>query len=199
MIEYLEQTSAKKIPVITGKNIRLVPFFDILDMDRFIELHRKDKKGYMCRFCLKNLDEETAEQYITTLIDGGDLYIWNVEAIGYENKRVGFIYLTSVSDNHSASINGIMDKKIVKEIFSKGRKESLTFADEATKLLMKSCFNAGFERIEGDCVEDDREAIALHKRIGFKQEGLLRKAVNVSGEFKNLVIVSMLKDEFKEE
>lgn len=199
MIEYIEQTSSKKLPVIIGKNVRLIPFFDILDMERFVYLHRKDRRGYMCRFCLNNLDEEKSEEYISTLIDGGDLYIWNVESIHHENKRVGFIYLTSVSEGHSVSINGIMDNKIIRDILSKGRKEHLNFSEEAIKLLMKKCFDSGFERIEGDCIEDDREAIALHKRIGFIREGLLRKAVNVNGEFKNLIIASMLKDDFKED
>lgn len=195
MIEYLEQTSAKKIPVIRGKNVILVPFFDVLDMDKFIELHQKDKKGYMCRFCLKDLNEDNAIEYIQGLIDAGDLYIWNVCPINDQKKRAGFIYLTSVQEGHSVSINGIMDRKAVKEIIAGGRKEVLTFADDATNALVLECFNNGFVRVEGDAVSDDREAIALHKRCGFKQEGLLRKAVKIGDEFKDLIIVSIIKEE----
>lgn len=194
--EYIEQTSAKKLPVIFGEKTVLVPFFDILDMDAFIDLHIKDRRGYMCRFCLKNLNKEQAEAYVKDLVDSGNIYIWNVCPKGDERKRAGFIYLSDVQ-GHSASINGIMDIKFAKGLTKEQRKEGKTFSDDATLSLMKECFDSGFERIEGDAIESDKEAIALHKRLGFVREGLLRKAVNIDGQFKNLILVSILKEEFE--
>ena len=199
MNTYIEQTSGKKLPVIFGEKVVLVPFFDVLDMDSFIDLHRKDRKGYMCRFSMKNLRQEEAEEYLHNLIDSNSLYIWNVCPKNNERQRAGFIYLSNVNQGHSASINGIMDKSFAKSLSKEERKDRLTYADDAAIALIKTCFEGGFERIEGDAVEDDREAIAMHKRLGFKQEGILRKAVNVDGEFKNLVVVSILKDEFTKE
>ena len=193
--EYIEQTSGKKLPVIFGEKVVLLPFFDIFDMDDFVRLHREDRRGYMCRFCLKNLNEMEAECYIENLIKDNQLYIWTVMLKG-SDKKAGFIYLSNVQ-SHCASINGIMDKEFVKSLTKKERKNKKTYADDAAIALIDTCFRNGFQRIEGDAVEDDREAIALHKRIGFKQEGFLRKAVDISGNLKNLIIVSILEDEWK--
>lgn len=194
--EYIEQTSGKKLPIIFGEKVVLVPFLDIFDMDDFIRLHREDRRGHMCRFCLKNLNESEAEDYVKNLINNNDIYVWSVSLKGQTDKKAGFIYLSNVT-SHSASINGIMDKRFVKSLTKEERRDKKNFSDDATVTLMNACFENGFQRIEGDAVEDDREAVALHKRIGFKQEGLLRKAVNVNGNLKNLIIVSILKEEWK--
>lgn len=194
--DYIEQTSSKKLPVIFGEKVVLVPFLDLFDLDDFIRLHQQDRRGYMCRFCLKDLNQYDAETYVNDLIESSNLYIWNVILKGVENTRVGFIYLSDMTE-HSVSISGIMDTVQLKKLTKEQRRYYKTMTDDATLALIKTCFENGIERIEGDALEEDKEALKLHKRLGFVKEGLLRKAVNIDGQLKNLVVVSLLKEEFK--
>lgn len=189
LTDYIEQTSAKKIPTIFGKNVVLVPFYSVIDMDDFVRLHRKDKNGYMGRFSLKNMNDSEAEEYAQRLIDEGQIFVWSVVL---EEKRLGFIYLSSVN-NHAASINGILDTKTFRDF--KGTKFDVTPSVDAAVALIRTCFDNGFIRIEADALADDKKSIAMNKTIGFTQEGLLRKAACVDGECKDVIIFSILKED----
>lgn len=193
--DYIEQTSGKRIPVIFGVKVTLIPFLDVFDMDDFIRVHKEDRKGLLCRFCLKNLSEEEGERYIQNLIAQNELFIWNCILKG-SDVRAGFIYLSNVT-KHSASIAGVMDKVAIKKISREERKEKFDMTDDAIRSLIHICFQNGFQRIEADATADNREAIRLHQRLGFVREGVLRKAVNIDGQLKDLILVSILKEEFK--
>ncbi len=193
-MEYIDQTSGKRLPILFGRKVVLIPFFDMFDMADFVRLHRNDKQGKMCRFSLKNLSEQEAESYVYNLISSNDIYIWTVTEKGTDRKA-GFIYLSNVT-SHSASINGIMDKDFAKGLTKEQRREKYSYADDAAITLMTSCFENGLERIEGDATEDNREARKLHKRLGFVQEGILRKAVDTGTGLKDLIVVSILREEW---
>ena len=51
-------------------------------------------------------------------------------------------------------------------------------------------------RIYLSVYEDNLPAISLHTKCGFKKEGVLREADFVNGQFKNVIIMAILKREF---
>ncbi len=191
----IEQSSPKRLPVLYGENVILVPFLDVIDMDDFIRLHMADKNCKMCRFCMKFLNLKQAEDYAGNLISNGLICVWNVILKSDKEKRLGFIYLSDMM-GHSAHINGIMDKQAIKKLPKNSRSKVKSFADDAAMTLIDSCFSNGFTRIAGDATEDNKEAIAMHIRLGFYVEGILRKAVKVDDKYKNVVLVSILKEEW---
>ena len=66
---------------------------------------------------------------------------------------------------------------------------------------LRHVINFGFtemnlNRIQALVFPDNIASLELLKKIGFKQEGLLKEYAFFRGEFKDLIIVSLLKDEY---
>jgi RimJ/RimL family protein N-acetyltransferase len=194
-MDYVEQSSKRKQPVIFGSKVILVPFLDVFDLSSFVRVHREDKKGFLCRFSLKNLNEQESEEYVKKMIDENQIYIWSVVLKGGEQKHLGFIYLSDVG-NRMANINGVLDKQAVRRLTKEERRENKDMVDDSILALMRTCFENDFVRIAGDAIEDNKEAIKLHARLGFVREGILRKAVEINGQFRNVIIGSVLRDEW---
>lgn len=168
----------------------LLPFAEY-DLGKFIEMHMADKDNNMGRFCLKEYTQEQALIYVTNMIKSGEVFIWTVYSISDDPQLVGFIYLTDVS-NYMVSIHGIMDKMFAKSM----KKTNGNFAYDAAKSLIDYCFSKGVNRIETDVCQSNRKALALDKKLGFIKEGILRKVVIKNDGFDNLVILSILKEEY---
>lgn len=179
--------------IIHGQRTVLIPFekFDIPDL---IRLLREDKNGNMGKFCLKDFTYEQAEYYVSKFIADKIGIIWNFYALDTDG-RAGFIFLTDIT-GFSASISGIVDDKFIKALPKEIRKIKPTYAYDAQKTLIEYCFNNGMLRIETDVMEDNRKAIMLQKKLGFIQEGVLRKCFEFEGKYKNIVNFSILKEEY---
>lgn len=68
---------------------------------------------------------------------------------------------------------------------------------DAVRGMLKYAFNElGFNCINTVILENNMPSRNLCKRVGFVEEGILRKRVYKEGEFKNLISVSILKEEF---
>lgn len=186
------QTTDNKQEILTSDLVMLLPFAEY-DIGKFIELHRSDKSSNMGRFCLKEYTEEQAIFYITKLLNEGEVFVWTVYTKEEEPRFVGFIYLSNVSQ-YMVSMHGIMDQSFAKN----ARKEKIdkTYAQDAQEALVKFCFEKGVNRIETDICESNRTALALVKRVGFVKEGILRDVVIKDKGFENLVILSILKEEY---
>lgn len=68
---------------------------------------------------------------------------------------------------------------------------------DAVKGMLKYAFDElGMNCIHGVILEDNIFSRKLCKRAGFVEEGILKKRIYKKGEFKNLVSISVLKEEF---
>lgn len=64
----------------------------------------------------------------------------------------------------------------------------------ALKKTLNHIFNnMNLNRVELTVLEDNKAAIALYKKFKFKEEGLLREVVYKNGEYKNMILMSLLK------
>jgi RimJ/RimL family protein N-acetyltransferase len=71
---------------------------------------------------------------------------------------------------------------------------------EASILILKYAFHElNLNRIFLTVREDNINAIKLYKKVGFKEEGLLRQQVYNNNKYINMIIMSILKDEFLNE
>lgn len=182
------QKTEEKQKTIIGSKTMLLPFAEY-DLGNFVRLHRGDKQMNMGRFCLKDYSDEQAIVYITTLINKAELFIWTVMTNEEYPQFAGFIYLTNVS-NYMVSLHGIMDKEFARKSVNK------KLAEEAARSLINYCFDKGVNRIETDVCQSNRMALALDNKLGFVQEGVLRNVVIKNKGMDNLVILSILKEEW---
>lgn len=186
-------TIETKQETLLGHKTMLLPFAEY-DMGNFVRLHRADKQGNMGRFCLKDYSDEQAIFYITGLVNKAELFAWSVFTKEEFPRFVGFIYLTNVS-HYMVSVHGIMDEGFSKSLSNEESKNKPSHAQEALSLIIEHCFSKGVNRIETDICQSNRKALALVKRLGFSQEGILRNVVIKDKGFENLIILSILKEE----
>jgi RimJ/RimL family protein N-acetyltransferase len=105
------------------------------------------------------------------------------------NKHIGYVYLTNIDmKNRSASFAKLIGEK---EYWGKG------FAKEATMLMLYHGFYVlGLERIEARQLCYNKGSIKVNEKCGFKTEGILRKAVFKNGEYRDLNLMSVIREDF---
>ena len=106
------------------------------------------------------------------------------------NEFIGCVFLNEIDwinrTGHCPTFIG------AKEHWSSG------YATEARILILKHAFyDKGLERIWAQVHEDNIGSLKMLEKCGYKREGLLRRASYVNGEFKNLVVLSVLREEFE--
>lgn len=71
------------------------------------------------------------------------------------------------------------------------------YATEARMLILKYAFyERGLLRITDYVIEDNIASLKLHEKCGYKQEGIMRKAVFKNGKFINQYVLGCLKEDF---
>lgn len=105
------------------------------------------------------------------------------------HEVVGLISLTSIDYlNSNAELHIMIGKK---DCQNKG------VGTLAVREMIKHGFlNLNLERIYLSVLVSNERAINMYKKVGFKQEGVLRKAVYKGGQYKDLIQMSLLKEEF---
>ena len=69
---------------------------------------------------------------------------------------------------------------------------------EAYRQLLEYAFNErGFHRIEARVLEGNLPSLRMHQKCGFKVEGTLRDSVFKNGRWQNLILLSILEDDFR--
>lgn len=105
------------------------------------------------------------------------------------DKYIGNIIFENLNFNNASCEIGIMIGD--KDEWNKG------YATEAYKLAIKYIFEEKrINRIYALVLEENSSSLKLHKKCGFKIEGILRETIYKCGEFKNQVILSLLKNEY---
>jgi len=107
-----------------------------------------------------------------------------------ENQlHIGNVNLTSINwVNRTAEFSIFIGEK---SFWGKG------LASEATRLVLKhGFFELNLNRIYLYVLESNKDAINLYKKVGFVQEGLLRDGVYKNNMLHNLIVMSILKNEY---
>lgn len=86
----------------------------------------------------------------------------------------------------SGIVHGFMSRRGL------GRKNT----DEALKLALAEIFHEGYERVSFPVLARNHLVRGLLRRVGAKEEGLLRSFTSCGGELADLVIIGMVKADF---
>lgn len=102
-------------------------------------------------------------------------------------KPLGFVILAGLENTNKS----IEFRRIV--ILEKGR----GYGRMAISIIKRYCFEElKCHRLWLDVLEHNERARHLYQSEGFQQEGILRDYILDNGEFKNLVLMSMLESEY---
>ncbi len=106
------------------------------------------------------------------------------------SKTIGMIMLDEIDWKNRTATFGC-------KISAKPEERIKGDALDAVKGILKYAFDEmGMNCIHAEILDDNFFSQKLCKRGGFIEEGVLRKRIYKKGEFKNLIVLSVLKEEF---
>lgn len=105
------------------------------------------------------------------------------------NLHIGNVYLTDINYvNRTAESHILIGNK---EYWGKG------YALEALSEILQYGFNErGLNRVEARINADNISSLKMHERCGYKLEGVLRQAIFKNGHFNDVVVMSILREDF---
>ena len=142
--------------------------------------------GAPFRYISEEIDMEWYNQYLRTRTNSVRCAIVKT---GDEEKILGLISLLSINNiNRSAELHIMIGSE-------KDRGKGLGFF--AVKEILNHAFNnLNLQRIELAVLKSNYPAQKLYNKVGFVQEGVKRKAVYKNGKYEDLLIMSILKEEY---
>ena len=104
------------------------------------------------------------------------------------NKYIGNVYMTDINMiNRSCHSHILIGER---DFWGKG------YACEALRLAINYMFKErNINRIQANILESNIASLKMHKKCGYKIEGLLREAVYKAGKYHNQYVLSLLRDE----
>ena len=71
------------------------------------------------------------------------------------------------------------------------------YGSEVESLILRHFFDhMNMNRLQGEVLAENQSVMALHKKFGFKQEGLFRQYVFKEGRYRDVVCIAMLREEY---
>jgi diamine N-acetyltransferase len=107
------------------------------------------------------------------------------------DKKIGTIGLSNIDYRNQKAEYGVL----IGELDEQGK----GYAKEASDILIDYGFyELNLQKIYLKVFHDNKAAIRLYKKLQFKEEGLLRKEIYKNGLFKDVLVMSILREEWKE-
>ncbi|WP_430787242.1 GNAT family N-acetyltransferase [Virgibacillus flavescens] len=132
-------------------------------------------------------DSRAFLEYITTAYEQNKKLTWAIE-LKTENKMIGTIdFVNWIPKHFKAEITYVLSHKY----WGRG------LTQEAAKELLKYGFESmQLNRVEAPIMVGNIQSQRVLEKLGMKYEGLARESFVMNGEFLDLAMYSILKDEF---
>lgn len=136
-------------------------------------------------------------KFINVEVDNNwfDNYMLNRESnircsiLSKNDDAIGIVSLTNIDRVNQRAVFHIM----IGDTNNRGKGAGFF----ATNEMIKHAFlDMNLNRIELTVLETNKSAICLYEKIGFKKEGIKRNCVFKNGKFVNMILMSILKEEF---
>lgn len=107
-----------------------------------------------------------------------------------EGENVGTINLGSIDYKNGTFSAGL-------RIYRPFRNKD--YGEEAARIVLRyAFFERRLQKCNSECVSINEPSIKLHKRIGFKEEGLRKRCIFMNGQYYDKVLFGLTKEEFEE-
>ena len=156
----------------------------------FVNKWRHDRTvSDMLGGAFRYLDLELDEQWFEDYLKNRDNQVRCAISIDDRQEPVGVVYLLNIDQVNRSAEFAIM----IGNTDYQGR----GIGTSATQRMLEHAFlNLNLKRVYLTVLTDNQAAIKLYQKVGFIEEGTLREAVFKNGQYKNMLMMSMLRDEF---
>jgi UDP-4-amino-4,6-dideoxy-N-acetyl-beta-L-altrosamine N-acetyltransferase len=106
-----------------------------------------------------------------------------------DNKLIGTVNLVDIDYKNQKAEFGII---IAESFWNKG------YAYESSQRFIDHSFNHfNLNKIYLEVLKENNAAINLYEKLGFKKEGILKEDIFKNGKFKDVLIMSLFRDDLK--
>ena len=172
-----------------GGQIRLRPF-QASDYD-LIYKEQVDSEGVRVLQCgielprSQEMDKTFADQFVN-FKDVNRAIMFSIETL--KGDLVGGINIHSKDPKNGTFSFGI---RIARKYRKKG------YASDALRIALRYCFNElRYQKANSDCFNTNAASIALHKKVGFVEEGIRRRHTYTDGRYYDHVLFGLTKEDF---
>ncbi|ERJ11709.1 GNAT family N-acetyltransferase [Haloplasma contractile] len=175
--------------VWNGTNIRLRPVMES-DLDGYFNVKNVDtdiqRLAGSVSFPLRQSQMESFIERVTSKDGSDDVFYFIIE-----DKDGNVVGDLNTSDCNRRSGTFKYGLAINKEYWSKG------FGSEAVQMVLNYYFNElRYQKVTVSVYSFNEQSCGFHKKLGFKEEGLLRRMAYVNGKYHDEVILGMTAEEF---
>lgn len=155
------------------------------DTEKIVEWRNSD--SVRKRFIYQGLfTKESHENWIRTMVETGKVVQMIICEIGTD-RAVGSVYVRDIDNTHHKAEYGIFIGE--KEARGKG------YGTAAAKLMVRYCFEElRLHRLFLRVYAENERAIRSYEKAGFVKEAHLREDVYIDGEYKDIVLMGILKN-----
>jgi UDP-4-amino-4,6-dideoxy-N-acetyl-beta-L-altrosamine N-acetyltransferase len=172
--------------MIVGKNIKLkaVSTNDI----NFIVNCRNNPNIYKHFYEYEPTSEERQKEWLEKFYKEKNGFYWTIE---HGLTKIGTVSIYNINWRSKKAEWGrfFIDKDSYPN--TKG------FGSEVEALVLKYVFeHLNMNRLQCDVLLDNEFVWKMHESFGFKEEGIMRQYIYKNGEYKDVIFLSLLKEEF---
>ncbi len=163
--------------------------FEIDDYKTSIKWRKDDQIGDMLGGTKYFVSEAYEKKWIeNTIFNSKDVKL--AVCLLENDKYIGNVYMTDINEiNRSCHSHVLIGDK---EYWGKG------YAREALlKAARYMFYERNIHRIQANVLESNEQSLKMHKKCGYKVEGLLRGAVFKAGRYQSQYVLSLLREEFE--
>ncbi len=137
----------------------------------------------------KPVHEDQHKAWFESIQNRSDVVIFGIRTIE-NSKLIGSCQLHSIDQVHRSAELQIR----IGETSQRGQGCGL----EAVRLLLEFAFNdLNLHRVYLHVFVTNARAIHLYEKVGFKKEGMLREAAHVNGEYIDVMVMGLLRNEYE--
>lgn len=177
--------------MLSGKKVLLRPI-KRSDISHFLKwFNDPEVTQYLTIYLpLTEMEEEKWLEDIATKRAKTDV-ILVIEAIdGKSSKPIGSCGLHRINPKDQTAVLGIAIGE--KKYWGKG------YGTEAIRLILDYGFKTlNLHRVSSSAFDFNERSIRMHRKIGFKEEGRLRKARFINGQFWDEILFGLLREDWK--
>ncbi|MBM7703445.1 GNAT family N-acetyltransferase [Metabacillus iocasae] len=178
----------KEFPTLETKRLRMRKLTMEDAKDIFLYGSDNQVTRYVTWDTHENIEEsEKFVQYALAQYEKKQLAPWGIER-KEDGKMIGTIDFVSWNKKHGSAEVGYA---ISREYWGHG------YVPEALQTLLELGFNEmELVRISARCLKENEQSKRVLEKVGMAYEGLIRKGMHLKGEYRDLCMYAILKEEY---
>jgi RimJ/RimL family protein N-acetyltransferase len=182
----VKRKERKKKQMLKAEHIALAP----LDNDDLPSLMSwiNDREQVLFNAPYKPVHESQHKAWFESIQQRNDIVIFGIRLLR-DNQLIGSCQLHSIDHVHRSAELQIR----IGDTLQRGQ----GYGVEAVRLLLDFAFkDLNLHRVYLHVFSSNTAAIRVYEKVGFVREGLLRKAAHINGEYVDVVVMGILREEY---